>query len=217
LNDHYDLESASAGAQAYRDAYKASLNFMTSKDLEAFELPEEQKAIRELYQRDPFSQGCLLAARLAERGVKFIKVELGGWDYHKDIYVDLPGNANRLDRGLSALLEHLTQKGLLDSTLVVVATEFGRKPNVNPNAGRDHHPKGFTCLLAGAGVRAGDTYGKMTMDGREVAEDPIDVTDFNSTIAWSMGIDPTREVMSGSGRPFTIHNRKGKPFPELFA
>jgi len=225
LNDHYDLQgklqdhlaAPAPAAQSYRDAYKASVDFMTSKDLEAFELPEESASIRKLYAPDTFSQGCLLAARLAERGVKFIKVELGGWDYHKDLYTDLPRNAAKLDKGLSALLRHLTQKGLLDSTLVVVATEFGRKPQMNPNAGRDHHPKGFTCLLAGAGVRAGETYGKMERDGVEVAEDPIDVTDFNSTIAWSMGIDPTEEVQSASGRPFTIHNRKGKPFPQLFA
>jgi len=216
LNDHYDQDSAAPASQAYRDAYQASVNFMTSQDLAAFELGDERPAIRNLYAKDPFSQGCLLAARLAERGVKFIKVELGGWDYHKDLYIDLPGNANKLDKGLSALLEHLTQKGLLESTLVVVATEFGRKPQLNPNAGRDHHPKGFTCLLAGAGVRAGESYGKMNPDGVEIAENSVDVTDLNSTIAWSMGIDPTREVQSASGRPFTIHNRKGSPLPELF-
>ena len=217
LNDQDDLTHASPASQAYRDVYSASLDFMTSKDIEAFELAAERPAIKKLYSPDKFSQGCLLAGRLAERGVKFIKVELGGWDYHKDIYVDLPGNASKLDKGLSALLEHLSQKGLLDTTLVVVATEFGRKPLLNPNAGRDHHPKGFTCLLAGAGVRAGTSFGRMTPDGQEVAEDPIDVTDFNSTIAWSMGIDPEQEVESASGRPFTIHNRKGKVFPDLFS
>ncbi|NRA43067.1 MAG: DUF1501 domain-containing protein, partial [Pseudomonadales bacterium] len=103
-----------------------------------------------------------------------------------------------------------------DSTLVVVATEFGRTPNINPNAGRDHLPKGFTCLLAGAGVKAGETYGKMSRDCKDIVENKVDITDFNSTIAWSLGVDPEKEVMSSSGRPFTIHNKKGKVLKQLF-
>ena len=90
--------------------------------------------------------------------MRIVKVNLGGWDYHNGVYLKKPANANKLDSGLSSLLAHLSQKGLLDSTLVVVSTEFGRKPEVNPNKGRDHHPDGFTCLMAGAGVKAGQTY-----------------------------------------------------------
>ena len=81
--------------------------------------------------------------------MRYVKVELGGWDYHDNLYGKLPSNASKLDKGLSSLLTHLSEKGLLDSTLVVVSTEFGRKPGVNPNKGRDHHPDGFTSLMAG--------------------------------------------------------------------
>ena len=104
--------------------------------------------------------------RLALLASQICQSEPGGWDYHDNIYGRMPANAKALDSGLSSLLSHLGQKGLLDSTLVVVSTEFGRKPDVNPNAGRDHHPDGFTCLMAGAGVKAGQIYGTTTSDGK---------------------------------------------------
>jgi uncharacterized protein (DUF1501 family) len=110
----------------------------------------------------------------------------------------------------------LGQKGLLDSTLVVVSTEFGRKPDVNPNKGRDHHPDGFTCLMAGAGVKAGQIHGSTTKDGKHANEDVLDVTDFNASIAWRLGIDPGYEENSASGRPFELAN-KGKARKELFS
>ena len=98
----------------------------------------------------------------------------------------------------------------------MVSTEFGRKPEVNPNAGRDHHPDGFTCLLAGAGVKTGQIYGATTKDGQEAAENIFDVTDFNATIAWRLGIDPDYEEQTANGRPFKLANR-GEPRKELFA
>ena len=168
-----------------------------------------------MYDKSEFSRSCLLAGRLVERGVRFVKVNLGGWDYHDAIYDKMPANANKLDSGLSSLLTHLSQKGLLDSTLVVVSTEFGRKPEVNPNRGRDHHPDGFTCLMAGAGVKAGQIYGSTTKDGKHADEDVLDVTDFNASIAWRLGIDPGFEENSASGRPFELAN-KGKARKELF-
>ncbi|NRB75535.1 MAG: DUF1501 domain-containing protein, partial [Verrucomicrobiales bacterium] len=201
--------------QSYVDTYAGSLKFMNSKDIDAFELQNENANITKLYDKSEFGRSCLLAGRLVERGVRFVKVNLGGWDYHDDIYGRMPGNAKKLDSGLSALLNHLTQKGLLDSTLVVVSTEFGRKPEVNPNSGRDHHPDGFTCLMAGAGVKAGQIYGTTTKDGKHAEENPLDVTDFNATIAWRLGIDPALEENSASGRPFELAN-KGEARTELF-
>jgi len=143
-------------------------------------------------------------------------VNLGGWDYHNDLYSKYPANANRLDKGLSSLLTHLSQKGLLESTLVVVSTEFGRKPEVNPNRGRDHHPDGFTCLMAGAGVKAGQIYGTTSSDGKHAEENKLDVIDFNATIAWRLGIDPAFEENTPNGRPFKLANR-GEARKELFA
>lgn len=216
LNGDFEKDFGTRDTKAYVDTYKGSLKFMSSKDIDAFDLTKENQHIVDLYDRQEFSRSCLLAGRLAERGVRFIKVALGGWDYHDNIYGKLPANANKLDKGLSSLLTHLSQKGLLDSTLVVVSTEFGRKPGINPNKGRDHHPDGFTCLMAGAGVKAGQIYGSTTKDGKSVADNALDVTDFNATIAWRLGIDPDHEEMSPSGRPFKLAN-KGKARTELFA
>lgn len=215
LNNGFDQDYATKDTQSYRDSYAGSLKFMQSKDIDAFELKKESEKILKLYDDLEFSQSCLLAGRLVERGVRYVKVNLGGWDYHDAIYDKFPQNASRLDKGLASLLEHLSQKGLLESTLVVVSTEFGRKPEVNANNGRDHHPEGFTCLMAGAGVKAGQIYGATTKDGKKAETDAIDVTDFNATIAWRMGIDPDLEEKSPSGRPFKLANR-GKARTTLF-
>ncbi len=216
LNQDFEADFGSKETQSYIDTYAGSLKFMNSKDIDAFELRDEHPQITKLYEKNSFSRSCLLAGRLVERGVRFVKVNLGGWDYHNGIYAKMPPNANKLDGGLSSLLTHLSQKGLLDSTLVVVSTEFGRKPEVNPNQGRDHHPDGFTCLMAGAGVKAGQIYGSTTKDGKHADEDVLDVTDFNASIAWRLGIDPGFEENSDAGRPFLLAN-KGKARKELFS
>ena len=215
LNKDFDENFGDRDTRSYVDTYAGSLKFMNSEDIDAFELKNEHSHIVNLYDKSAFSRSCLLAGRLVERGVRFIKVNLGGWDYHDAIYSKMPSNANKLDSGLSSLLAHLSQKGLLDSTLVVVSTEFGRKPEVNANKGRDHHPDGFTCLMAGAGVKAGQIYGSTTKDGKHADEDVLDVTDFNATIAWRLGIDPSYEESSANGRPFELAN-KGKARKELF-
>ena len=216
LNKDFDKDYGTKDTRSYVDTYAGSLKFMNSKDIDAFELKNENPNIVSLYDRNEFNRSCLLAGRLVERGVRFVKVNLSGWDYHNGIYQKMPANANKLDKGLSSLLMHLSQKGLLDSTLVVVSTEFGRKPEVNPNKGRDHHPNGFTCLMAGAGVKAGQIYGATSMDGKEATEDTLDVTDFNATIAWRMGIEPNFEENSPTGRPFKLAN-KGVAREELFS
>ena len=215
LNQNFQANYGDKETQSYIDTYAGSLKFMNSNDIDAFELKNETPHIINLYANDKFSRSCLLAGRLVERGVRFVKVNLGGWDYHDNIYSKMPANANKLDSGLSSLLTHLNVKGLLDSTLVVVSTEFGRKPDVNPNKGRDHHPDGFTCLMAGAGVKAGQIYGSTTKDGKHADQDVLDVTDFNASIAWRLGIDPRFEENSANGRPFLLAN-KGEARKELF-
>ena len=215
LNEGFDRNYSTKDTRAYVDTYQGSLRFMKSEDIDAFELENEKANIVRLYDKQEFSRSCMLAGRLVERGVRYVKVELGGWDYHDNIYGELPANASKLDKGLASLLAHLSQKGLLETTLVVVSTEFGRKPGVNPNKGRDHHPDGFTCLMAGAGVKAGQIYGTTTKDGQSAADDVLEVSDFNATIAWALGIDPAFEEKSTSGRPFKLANR-GKARKELF-
>ncbi|MBI3735979.1 DUF1501 domain-containing protein, partial [Candidatus Sumerlaeota bacterium] len=122
--------------------------------------------------------------------------------------------AGSLDQALSALLDDLQSRGLLDSTLVVVATEFGRTPKINETDGRNHHPQAFSCLLAGGGIKGGQVYGKTDEHGDEVIENEVGIPDFNATIACTQGIPLDKVVYSPSGRPFTVAD-KGKPILSL--
>ncbi|MEM9026452.1 MAG: DUF1501 domain-containing protein, partial [Verrucomicrobiota bacterium] len=108
------------------------------------------------------------------------------------------------------------ERRLLDDTLVVLATEFGRTPKINVNDGRDHFPSAFTCLLAGSGIKGGTVYGSTNADGTEVESNPITIPDFNATIAHALGLPSAKEIVAPNGRPFTIAN-DGKPITELFA
>ena len=156
-----------------------------------------------------------MARRLAENRVRFIEVASGKWDHHRDIYGSLPEQAAMLDQGLSALLGDLQQRGMLNETLVVLATEFGRSPKINQNAGRDHHPGAFSGLLAGGGVRGGRFYGTSDEDGHSADENRTSVADFNATIAYAMGLPIDKEVHSAAGRPFKVAH-DGSPITEIF-
>jgi len=210
----YDTKQARAYAAMYDEAVK----LMRSKDLEAFDLTLESEAKRESYGDDPFGQGCLLAKRLVENGVRFVEVNNGGWDTHDDNFTRVGEKAAVLDQALAALLSDLAATNMLDETLVVVATEFGRTPTIQVarNNGRGHYPQAFSCLLAGGGIRGGIKYGKTDGQGREVIEDMVAVPDFNATIAYGLGIPIEEEIMSPEMRPFTVAD-KGQPVKELFA
>jgi hypothetical protein len=202
--------------RAYADTYDQAARLMASKDLEAFDLRKEPPAVREAYGMDPFGQGALLARRLIEHRVRCVEVMFGGWDTHYGNFETLGRKLPILDAALSALLGDLESRGLLDETLVVVATEFGRTPDIRvEHEGRDHYPKAFTCLLAGGGVRGGRAYGKTDKEGKEVVEKPVQVPDFNATIAHALGLPLGLTVHSPGGRPFKVADR-GKPIEDLF-
>lgn len=201
--------------RAYTDMYDDAVKLMRSKDLAAFDLSAESEAIKERYGKNPFGQGCLLARRLLEHGVSFVEVNMGGWDTHNSNFVNVPEKAGILDAALSTLLGDLERRGLLDDTLVVLATEFGRTPEINTNEGRDHHPQAFTCLLAGGGIKGGTIYGKTDERGAKILENPVTVTDFNATIGYALGLPLDQVLYSPSMRPFTLAD-KGKPVVELF-
>ncbi|MFZ4765890.1 MAG: DUF1501 domain-containing protein, partial [Roseimicrobium sp.] len=134
--------------KSYTDFYDTTLQLMSSKDLNAFKLTEESDDLREKYGRNKFGQGCMLARRLVESGVRFVEVTSGGWDMHNDIDDALSDKGAELDQGLSALLSDLQSRGLLASTLVVLCSEFGRTPKINSRSGRDHYPAVFSTLFA---------------------------------------------------------------------
>ena len=176
-------------ARAYASMYDEAVSLMKSKDLAVFDLTQEKDEVRDRYGRGKFGQGCLLARRLVENGVKYIEVDNGGWDSHGNNFRQVEAKGAVLDQALSALLADLEVSGLLKTTLVVVATEFGRSPQIfaERENGRNHYPQAFTCLLACGGINGGLKYGKTDDEGREVVEDLVSVTDSNATIATCMG------------------------------
>jgi len=200
----------------YAKIYEEAVKLMDSEDLAAFDVNQEPDDVRDAYGRDQFGQGCLLARRLVERGVRFVEVVRGGWDTHSENFDQMGDLCPPVDRALSALLADLQARGLLDETLVVLTTEFGRTPDINDRAqGRDHYPAAFSALLAGGGVRGGQLYGKTDPEGRRVVENRVGVEDFNATIAYALGLPLEFELYSPSGRPFKV-GHDGTPVKALF-
>jgi len=192
--------------QAYIDFYAQAASLLSSDELKAFDLGEEKDEDRNRYGRDVFGQGCLLARRLIENNVRCVEVTCGGWDMHNSIYNvnTLPRRAGILDQALGNLLKDLKDRGLLDETLVVLTTEFGRTPKINQNAGRDHHPAVFSAMLAGGGIKGGQFYGSSDAEGHNVDDDGVLPADFNATIATALGLPIDKEIYSPTGRPFKV-------------
>lgn len=201
--------------EAYSEMYDDALKLMRSRDLAAFEIDKEPKPLRDAYGGNAFGQGCLLARRLVEHDVRFVEVTLGNWDTHTNNFERVEENAAVLDQAMATLLQDLELRGMLEETMVVLATEFGRTPEINGNDGRDHSPTAFSCVLAGGGIRGGQVYGKTDESGKNVVEDRVTVPDFNATIAYALGLPTEKTVFSPTGRPFRVAD-KGRPVMELF-
>jgi len=202
--------------RAYNEAFDSAVKLMRSEDLKAFDLSQESKTTHTLYGDSNFGKGVLLARRLVEHGVRFIEVELGGFDWHDDNFGKMENQLPILDQALSALLHDLKIKGLLDSTLIVLGTEFGRSPKINENAGRNHYPKAFSCLMAGGGIRGGQAYGATDATASAVTTEKTNAQHFNATIAHALGLPSDKIIYSPSKRPFRMGGREGKPITALF-
>jgi uncharacterized protein (DUF1501 family) len=203
---------------AYTDLYAEATSLLTSGELKAFDLNQEKNEVRDRYGRDPFGQGCLLARRLIENNVRCVEVTCGGWDMHSAMQDAnaLPKVAGILDRAVGNLLEDLSASGLLQETIIVVATEFGRSPEINYNAGRDHHPAAFSAVLAGGAFKTGQFYGKSDAAGHSVQSDGVTPADLNATIAQALGLPLEQEIHSPTGRPFKVAH-DGTPITALIA
>ncbi len=218
MNKQFHTQITNPGIREHSSLYDDALRLMRCEDLKAFDVKKEPTEISEMYGTSRFGQGCLLARRLVEHGVRFVQVTLGGWDTHYDNFTAVPARAKNLDDGLSALLKDLHRRGMLQDTLVAVGTEFGRTPEIitEHQDGRDHYPKAFSCLIAGGGITGGRFYGKKDDKGGNVVEGMTTTMDFNATISYALGLDTDQVIMSPSGRPFTVAD-KGKPVVELFS
>ena len=182
----------------------------------AFDLPREDPRLRDRYGRTTLGQGCLLARRLVESGVRFVTVNSGGWDHHAKIFESLDRRLPDLDQSLAMLIDDLEERGLLETTLVVVMGEFGRTPKVNKDAGRDHWGHAASLVFAGGGIAPGRVVGQTDDQGGYVTDRPVRPADVAATIYRAVGIDPTRHLMTPENRPVAILD-DGTPVSELFA
>ncbi|MEY4200340.1 MAG: hypothetical protein RLZZ265_2080 [Verrucomicrobiota bacterium] len=201
---------------AHTGAYDGAYRMMASADIAAFDLTQEKTELRDAYGRDAFGQGCLLARRLVERGVRFVEVSLHGWDTHSNNFTATPDLCDKLDRGLATLVNDLHARGMLRDTLVVVTTEFGRSPKINQSLGRDHYPTAFSAALFGGGVKGGAVYGATNQTAEIVTDQEITIPDFNATIGHALGLPVDEVVVAPNGRPFKLAD-KGKPVTAVFA
>ncbi len=182
-----------------------------------FDISQEPTSVADQFGDDPFGQSCLLAVRLVESGVRFVTVELGGWDTHADNFERLKTTLlPKLDVGLAAMFEQLSSRGLLETTSVMTTGEFGRTPKINDRGGRDHWPRAMFVLLAGGGIQGGQVIGASDEKGMGPAGDPITPDSVAATFYHSLGIDFRKEYHTNTGRPVMIV-RNGKVIRSLFA
>ena len=225
------LMDFSAQARGMDDYYAKAMAMLQSPKLrEAFNLSAEPEKIRDRYGRTTYGQSCLLARRLVEAGTKFVtvyfsdsiggqKTDSGGWDTHgfndtRMFPIVEKYHLPITEQTLPTLLTDLDQRGLLDETLVVWMGEFGRTPNINKNASRDHWPQCYTTLLAGGGVKRGFVHGASDKTGSYPAEDPVRPDDLAATIYHALGINPHTELIAANGRP--VNAADGKPVMDVF-
>jgi Protein of unknown function (DUF1501) len=221
LKQYQDPEIATRIAQ-YEMAYK-----MQSSVPELTDLSKEPDSVFEMYGPDArkpgtYAANCILARRLAERGVRFIQLFHRGWDQHGNLPKEIRAQCEQTDQASSALIRDLKQRGMLDDTLVVWGGEFGRTVYsqgtlTETNYGRDHHPRCFSIWLAGGGVRGGVTYGETDDYCYNIVKDPVDVHDLHATILHCLGVDHTKLTFKFQGRHFRLTDVKGNPVRGILA
>ena len=227
IDEQSDLLEKSAVAKGVDESYQKAVALLTSPAFkDAFDLSKEKKETRERYGRTTYGQSCLLARRLVEAGAKFVNVYFAksiggagnGWDYHgfnKESVTDrLKELLPLTDKTLPALVNDLKERGLLDSTLVVWAGEFGRTPKISSNGGRDHWPNCYSIALAGGGVKGGYVHGKSDKLGAAPTDGRVTPEDLAATMFDALGLDPETEIRDALNRPLPIS--RGKPVAELF-
>lgn len=206
------------------DAFaEQAFDLLTSnKAKEAFDIAQEPEAVRERYGRNKVGQGLLLARRLVESGVRFVTVKgyvRYGWDHHPEVFPRLRTEVPPYDQGYAALLEDLSERGMLEDTLVITAGEFGRTPRLNSDArgpGRDHWARAFSLTMGGGGVKTGLVLGATDKHAAEVTDRPVSVEDYAATVYHALGMDPEKTYVTLSGRP-TAGLAEGQVISELIS
>ncbi len=207
VNEYFATRQRADTVKAMDSFYERAYSLISSeKARDAFDINKEPDALRDRYGRNQAGQRLLLARRLVEAGARFVTLTYGGWDMHNDITNNFNRQMPPLDQALAALLQDLDSRGLLQSTLVMVSSEFGRTPKINSNAGRDHWPKVFSVLLAGGGVKGGCIHGTSDATAAEPDLDPVSPADLATTMYHLLGIVADKELMAPGDRPIEIVN-----------
>jgi len=210
-------QNRGSAAEEHAKVLDKTLNLMTSSQMDAFKVNKEPKEVQDRYGTDGFAKGCLMARRLVESGVPFVEVDYGGWDNHQNIFTTLQNTKLPLiDKAISALVEDLNQRGLLQDTAIIWMGEFSRTPRINGNTGRDHWARAWSVVVGGAGMKTGIAVGKTNDDGTSVETEPYTSQDVMASVCKALGISLETTFTSKSGRPMKIANG-GKVIKELFA
>jgi len=202
---HFRQLEKSDALDAMDSFYQRAYAIISSKEArEAFNLAAEPENVRNEYGGHAAGRRMLLARRLVEAGVRFVTLTYGGWDHHDNIHGQMGANVPPLDQGFAALIRDLDRRGLLQSTIVMLTTEFGRTPKINNTAGRDHYPKVYSIVMAGGGLKRGFVYGKSDATSTEPGENALGVEDWAFTIYHQLGINADKELMAPGDRPIEI-------------
>lgn len=215
LAGRFETRRRTAETEAYTNSYEQALQLMERR--EVFDVSKESAKDQERYGGHDFGRHCLLARRLLEAGVTFVKVSHSNYDTHNENFDFHLEQVGEFDVSFAALIEDLAARGLLDNTLVVVMSEFGRTPRINQYYGRDHWSKAWSVALAGAGVKRGVLVGETNADGTEVKDGEVNGQDLFHTYLRAVGIDPVVDEFAVNGRDFQIADPASFAIEELLA
>ena len=205
VNEHFAGKEKADNLVATDTFYQRAYNLISSpKAREAFNINAEPAALRDEYGRNTAGQRMLMARRLVAAGVRFVSLTYGGWDFHVNVKDGMASQLPAFDQGFAALIRDLDRTGLLQTTLVMISSEFGRTPKINGTAGRDHWPKVFSVVLAGGGVKRGFVYGSSDATATEPENDPLTVQDLAATVYHLIGINYEKKLLAPGNRPIDI-------------
>ncbi len=205
VNDYFAKKEKSDALKAMDTFYERAYSLVASKDArEAFNINAEPDKLRDEYGRNEAGQRFLMARRLVGAGVRFVSLTYGGWDMHAGITNAMKRQLPTFDQAFSALIRDLDRSGMLNDTLVMVSSEFGRTPKINQTAGRDHWPKVFSVVLAGGGIKGGVHYGTSNATASEPEDNPVGPADLATTVYNQLGIIADKELMAPGDRPIEI-------------
>jgi hypothetical protein len=216
IENRFIKENRGGFALDHAKVLNKTWKIMNSDQMYAFKTTSESSQTKDRYGNSAFGRSCLMARRLVEAGIPFIEVDFGGWDNHTDIFNTLENQKlPDLDKGLSALIEDLQDRGLLENTTIICMGEFGRTPNINGNGGRDHWARSWSVVVGGGSFKNGRVVGETNENGKEIVGNAYTSQDLMASVLRSLGISLETTFTAKNGRPMKIAN-SGKVITELF-